>query len=286
MIPSNLTQLRAGFLTAVLPFVLVSAASLIGAPDAEAAITASPAEGEPARVTFQTEDKLTLVGSFYAPKPSKQKAPGAVLVHDAGRSREDLANIATRLQKSGFAVLTLDLRGHGESATPELAWSKLDAEAQKRSWAFMPRDVKAGVEFLTGQANVHSTTVSLVGQGAGCTLAARHATRDDKVRSLVLILPQAEQLGFVLSSDLEALAGLPMLIAVGKDQASTAKRLSEGVARAGGGESAIETSVSKIESAQLLDDTKLAGDLARWMQSKALPGAGKAAIDAKSGRKD
>jgi len=277
----TLTRLVAR-LPLVLPFALVTGAYFFGAP-APLCASAGPADTEPARVSIATEDKLNLIGTYYAPREGKQKAPGALLVHDAGGKRADLAQLAARLQKSGFAVLTLDLRGHGESATSSLNWKSLDEDGKTRAWAFMPRDVKAGVEFLTGQASVHSTTVSLVGHGAGCTLVARHATRDEMVRDLVLLSPLPEQLGFTLLRDLESLGGLPTYIVVGKDESSTGKRLAEAANRAAGGAETTESIVSKVDAKELLDDSKLPAELARWMQSKALPGSIKP-VEAKAGR--
>ncbi|MBK8179361.1 MAG: alpha/beta fold hydrolase [Planctomycetes bacterium] len=232
---------------------------------------AAPREGEPQRVTLATEDKLALVGTFYAPKDSKSRAPGVVLVHGAGGSRVELDALALRLQKSGFAALTIDLRGHGESATDALQWKTMDAEAQQRAWAFMSRDVKAGVDFLLDQKGVHSTTVSLLGRGAGAALVARQATRDDRVRDLVLLTPETEALASTLVKDLIDLAGLPVLVAFDKEQGAAARRFAEAVNRDVAGESTLETQVTKLACDEMLSDLKLASEFGRFMKSKALP---------------
>jgi hypothetical protein len=101
----------------------------------------------------------------------------------------------------------------------------------------------------------------------------------------VLLSPRAEQLGFTLLRDLETLGGLPTYIVVGKDEASTGKRLSEVANRAAGGGESAESIVSKVDAKDLLDDSKLPAELARWMQSKALPGFTKT-VEAKAGRVD
>lgn len=254
--------------------------ALFAGPLPLAAAALPKGEPEPERVLIKTEDGLSLVGTYFAPHDTKHKAPGALLVHDAGGSRADMEALALRLQKTGFAALTIDLRGHGESATAELDWKKLDADGQTRNWAFMTRDVKAGVDLLLSQKTVHSTTVSLIGYGAGCTLVARHATRDDKVRDLVLLNPQAEQLGFTLAKDMVELAGLPTCIGVGKEDAATAKRMGD-IANHGEGEDPTEIMISKGDAAGLLEDAKLGSDVVRWMKTKALPGAAVRPPDAK-----
>src|SRR5690242_8832377 len=107
------------------PIVLASSAALL-----EPATANAPSDPEPARVSLQTDDKQTLIATYFAPINTLDKASAVILVHDVGASREKLLPLAQRLQKSGFAVLALDLRGHGESATAEFTWEKLDADAQ------------------------------------------------------------------------------------------------------------------------------------------------------------
>lgn len=231
-----------------------------------------PVQADAQKVTIPTEDKLKLTGTYYAPKEAKVRAPGVVLVHGPGGTRAELDALAGRLQKAGFAALTIDLRGHGESATDSLAWSSMDEETKTRTWAFASRDVKAGVDFLLEQKGVHATTVSLMGFGAGCALVARQATRDERVRDIVLIAPETEKLGSSIAKDVVELSGLPILVAVAKEDAVTAKRLAEAGNKSNASDPTLETQVTKLAVGELLADPKLAGDVGRWMKSKAMPG--------------
>lgn len=285
MVQSLLARLSAR-VPLVLPFALAAVAVSIAST---APISASILAGDPqpAKVALQADDQVSLAATYFAPRVSPQAAAGVVLVHDAGGSRADVQKLAVRLQKSGFAVLSLDLRGHGESAANEVPWAKLDTDGQTRLWNSMPRDVKAGVQFLTSQPGVQSATVSLVGHGAGCLLVVRHAVRDEKVRDLVLIAPKLEQLGSTLVHDLAEIAGLPTYIAVGKDDAPSAKRISEFANRSSSTDApTAETNVLKVDTAELLSDNKLAADMARWMQGKVAPGAAGKTVEAKAARKD
>jgi alpha-beta hydrolase superfamily lysophospholipase len=267
-------------LAAGLPLLCLSvagAATLLTGSSLAEPPCAVPADPEPQRVTLHTEDKLALVATYYAPKDAKQRAPGAVLVHGLGSSRKEVGALAARLRSAGFATLTVDLRGHGESATDTLDWKKLDTEGQARAWAFMPRDVEAGVDFLLGQKGVHSTAVSLVGHGAGCALVARQAKRDERVRNLVLLSPRVDELGATLAPDLVELAGLPVFLGVGKAEVASARQLVDAATRGAAGESSIETSVTKIDASELLTDAKFASDVGRWVKAKSLPGKAAAA---------
>ncbi len=266
-----------------LPFAL-GCGVILAAPAAAHCATTPAADPEPERVLLTTEDGLTLLGTYLPARDAKQRSPGVVLVHTAGSSRAEMLSLATRMQKSGFASLTIDLRGHGESANAALDWKALDAEAQARAFALMGRDVKAGVDFLLSQKTVHSTGVSMLGHGTGCALVARQATRDDRVRDIVLVSPLTDGLAGSLAKDLIDLAGLPMFIALAKDEAPAAKRLVDACNRVVGGESSIESAVLKLEPEQLLTDNRLSSDLARWMKAKAMPTVAASTPDARPKR--
>lgn len=78
-------------------------------------------EAGPERFTCETADGVTLVGDFYPPGKAKgERAPCVVLLHAVGpgratASRGDFGKLPVALQREGFAVVTFDFRGHGES---------------------------------------------------------------------------------------------------------------------------------------------------------------------------
>jgi alpha-beta hydrolase superfamily lysophospholipase len=94
-------------------------------------------------VTIPTKDQLLIAGSYWAPK-GKEKAPGALLVHSAGSDRRSLDELGEYLFKKGFAVLAVDVRGHGESVAETADWSKAtDDKARESLWGLAARDVDA-----------------------------------------------------------------------------------------------------------------------------------------------
>src|SRR5947209_9068233 len=80
--------------------------------------TAPVAPVNPQQVSMTTADGVRLDGTYYSQslKPGRD-APCVIMVHKYGgdRSKTDWINLAALLQNSGFAVLTFDLRGHGNS---------------------------------------------------------------------------------------------------------------------------------------------------------------------------
>ena len=246
------------------------------APPRVAAALASAAGKAPERIKLTTRDKLVLVADLYLPRRKKEVAPAALLLHDSGGKRGDLAELAVRLQKQGFAVLVPDLRRHGESLKPgEKPWTELTEAERERAWAFAMRDVRAGADFLGKQEHVHASNLSLLGYRAGAALAARHAVRDEDARCVVLLGPKSEQLGFNLQHDVEALGGLPTYIGVSEDAQSAAKLLAASAQDANGGLDFVEITIFKTVVPQPLEDKRMPADIAKWMMEQAMPKKGR-----------
>ncbi len=90
-------------------------------------------------VTITTSDDIELAAWYSA---STNRA-AVIVVHGAGGSREGMRRQTAMLTKHGYGVLSLDLRGHGDSegAVNRLGWEGT-------------RDVAAAVEFLEQQDGV------------------------------------------------------------------------------------------------------------------------------------
>jgi alpha-beta hydrolase superfamily lysophospholipase len=223
------------------------------------------------RIQLKTKDNLTLAADFFPPKPSDQLAPGIILVHHAGGQRRSLEPLAERLQRSGFGVVSLDMRGHGESVSASITWEG-SKEAQQELWSFSTRDIDAAAEFLRDQKSIHSTNLSLLAHGNGGALAVRHAGRDENVRAVALINPCEEpQFGFNISEEVADLAGLPTLVVVSKVNKSKADELASNAHKANHGDKFIEIMTSKVEDGEILADSKLSAEITNWLKEKAFP---------------
>ena len=169
----------------------LGALGLIAAGGSSASIPASP-RPEPVqlkagtgveRVQIETEDRQVLIASLYTPRrrPKDELAPGAILIHDAGATRQQLTALAKRMQKQGFCVLIPDLRGHGESVSADLDFAREDLAGRERLWAFAARDHRCGQQRSTCAISkeIHSANLSLDRGtvGAGCRPWRREARR-------------------------------------------------------------------------------------------------------------
>lgn len=142
------------------------------------------------RVEIVTYDGVTLHGTLYA--ASEPTANAVVLVHSLGTSEGEWSAWveAFRAPPSALSVLTIDLRGHGESTRAEdggrLDQSSFDAEA----WALTGRDVAAATQWLVGNVSpVHPARVAVVGADMGATALVRAAAQDPSLDVLVVLSP-------------------------------------------------------------------------------------------------
>jgi dienelactone hydrolase len=254
---------------------VLALASLLAAPilarNASAALPHAPLAGRAAEVVqIKTSDGQVLEGSFF--KPNTGRPPGVILVHDAGGNRGQLEPIADKLSKQGFGVLTVDLRGHGGSKSAKLDWEKLTEGDKKATWSFAARDLDAAADWLRAQETIHSTSLALVGYGAGCALAVRHALGDENVLCLALVAPNPEDYGFDVRGDIQTLEGLATFVVTSKDH--EAERMAQD-ANATSGNPYVELFISPPKLATPLDDKALPGRVSKWLADKAMPKKGR-----------
>jgi pimeloyl-ACP methyl ester carboxylesterase len=108
------------------------------------------------------------------PMPASERAPVAILIHGYSEDRSTMSSLAWRLAQNGYAVLAVDVRGHGENRTP------FDPEG-------INEDIKAAVEFARASALVDGSRLVLIGHSMGAGAAMRYAMRDPRIAATVMI---------------------------------------------------------------------------------------------------
>jgi alpha-beta hydrolase superfamily lysophospholipase len=154
-------------------------------------------------VQLSTSDGVTLQAD-----DSGKGSHGVVLLHDQGRTSADWRLFADKLATKGYRVITVNLRGHGESASI--------MDATEPDWAAMTQDVASAIAYLRKKG---ATRVSMVGAGLGANLAVDVASRDTSVTSVVLLSPGLNIKGYKPSQTVAAYGQRPMLLAAGMDDA-------------------------------------------------------------------
>jgi pimeloyl-ACP methyl ester carboxylesterase len=209
-------------------FLLIAAVGLLCARDAAAQ------GGE--TVSLTTRDGVQLKISYFAgparkgSSQAKQTTP-VIFLHDLTGSRAIFASLVQKLQaaakdkgedqKPGFAAVTVDLRGHGEStklangSQGELNPAKLNKEDLI---AMATNDMDAVRSFLVdkndaGELNLNK--LCLVGSGMGASVAANWALTDwsypplavgkqgQDVKGIVMISPRWSYNGLLMQGPMQ-----------------------------------------------------------------------------------
>ena len=260
-----LAAVSAPFLALAFPLESSQSPASLALASPAAAITSVGGFAKGKTVAISTEDGLDLAATFYAPR--KDPAPAVLLIHDAGADRTQFTTLADRLQKRGFGVMALDLRGHGESKSEKLDWSKMSEKERPAAWQRSPRDVDAAAHWMLSQKSILPTNLSLVGLGAGCALAARHAEADENVISLVLVNPKSKEFGFDVEATLINVEGLPTCVfgARGEDAEAVVESIHQSV------QPWITWEPVSVKSGEIWEDRKTAAKIADWMGDVAMP---------------
>lgn len=103
-------------------------------------------------VKLTASDGKAVAGTYW-PGP-KADAPAILFLHGNGGSRATFADAARWFNEQGYAVLTIDFRGHGESAVEDHSFGLFEA-----------RDAKAAFEWL--KAKQQGGKVGVVGLSLG-----------------------------------------------------------------------------------------------------------------------
>lgn len=163
---------------------------------------------EPKAVEFLTKDGVKIHGTYFASDRQRDAVP-IILLHGFKGSRADLEGLALFLQQEHrHAVLTLDLRGHGESTRQTVGGDERELNPDRFRTDDFERmvlyDVEEAKKFFNAENNagqVNIERLGVVGAEMGATIAAYWALQDwsaprlaikqgQDVKALVLISPE------------------------------------------------------------------------------------------------
>ncbi|MBN1521721.1 MAG: alpha/beta fold hydrolase [Candidatus Aureabacteria bacterium] len=146
---------------------------------------------------FQTKRSQLLKNSCFYQKTVTQRKkcyPGVILFHMWRRDRHEWRTLVPHLQKAGFVVLTIDLRGHGESVIKK--GKKIDVKNfVTQNYRNMVDDAFSAYEFLISQDSVDSKKISVVGASLGTVVAIKLCEKVNTIkpaspiRSLTVLSP-------------------------------------------------------------------------------------------------
>ncbi len=178
----------------------------------------------PEEIKLTTKDGVKLKGTYYASSLGRDAVP-VVMLHDFKESRRVFGGLATALQdpsdsdRDSRAVITIDLRGHGESTTQVSRDGRSrDLEASRLKPGdfqdMVLQDMEAVRKFLVekndaGELNLNK--LCLVGSGMGANVATYWAAADWSAPLLATRKQGQDVKALVLASPEWGFRGLPLL---------------------------------------------------------------------------
>jgi len=238
--------------------LLALAAAACGDGGGPAATPSGPAA--PERVTYQAEDGLRIVADFYAPLEG-EPAPAVLLLHQLNGSRAQWAELIPDILQWGYAVLTPDLHGFGESTV--ILRDGSEEEYELTDLDDMLLDVAAAIEYLKTRSEVDAEAIGVVGASVGGNLAYVASGAFPEVKTAVSMSPNASPSGdALLGRDIPGFSPHSVLFMTDEAEASDAQALADNVAEPAD----IRIYEGKTaHGVQLLDNPEVKPDIRDWL---------------------
>jgi dienelactone hydrolase len=143
-------------------------------------------------VSIDSPDGVKLAGTYF--DSGQPNSPGLLLLHQWQSDRHSFDEFAKRMQGRGFAVLSVDGRGFGESVKAADGRT-IEPDRSSAAVKAMLDDVHAAIEFLAKQKNVDPARIGIVGASYGSSLALIYAAGNQKIAAAALLSPGLNYFG-------------------------------------------------------------------------------------------
>ena len=162
------------------------------------ALPPAAAQGpETVTITNRTDDQ-PLVGLYYAaPEPD---SPAVLLMHHGGGRKEAWIDLIPLLQEAGYATLTVDLRGHGETGG---SFNGDLAQEDAHLW----------IEWLRAQPDIDPDHVSIVGASLGADVGLQVMAGDEQIVTLAALSVTLDIEGMNSKDAVEQIGPRPLFLA-------------------------------------------------------------------------
>jgi pimeloyl-ACP methyl ester carboxylesterase len=132
------------------------------------------------------------------------------------KNRESWADFARFAHQQGFAVLAIDLRGHGQSTQSQRGPIQ-ESSFVEADFAAMKLDVAAAVQWLRRRPEIAPRGISLVGASIGANVAIVYAAEDSLIAAVALISPGETYRGVQSGPPLQGYGPRPLLMVAAED---------------------------------------------------------------------
>ena len=186
------------------------------------AVHAGKPAPKPIEVSATTADSTVLSADLYLPWDTGQaRFPLVILMHMMNRDRRTYRDLVPLLLGRRWAVLNVDLRGHGKSNVVHGAKRKPE-QLQESDFQQMPADLGLLVTTASRRsARLDTLRVGVVGASIGSSVAVFYGAEHPHTEGIVLLSPGLNYRNMELRPKFMQYSRRPVLILVGKqDQGS------------------------------------------------------------------
>ena len=221
-------------------------------------------------ISVQSVDGFSIKAVLEYPKVKKQKEfSTVVLLHSLGYSSEWWETLPDELLESGYAVLRIDLRGHGRSVynskLVRTSWKSMTNSA----YAKYPDDVVKVIDYVKTEntKKIFFNNYAIVGADIGTSTAVLAADKISyKPKTIVMLSPVVKTKGLFIPVKMANLNNIDILAINGTDDVSGAES-AEYLKKFA--QAAFMTYTSEAKSTGMImlkNDTSLAKIITSWIK--------------------
>jgi pimeloyl-ACP methyl ester carboxylesterase len=141
---------------------------------------------------LQTFDLVKLKASFEMPSSVPAPIPAVLLLHGYGENRKVWETLRKQFLNHGWAVMTLDLRGHGDSTSKNQRTIEPSPDWRTNPREF-PQDIDPALDWLKKQPRLNSRKIVIVGYDVGANLALVSSGKFSEVRTIIAVNPNLNE---------------------------------------------------------------------------------------------
>lgn len=140
----------------------------------------------PEAIKLLTEDGIEIAGLYWPADGAARRL--ALLLHMMPATKESWSEFAPQLAERGFAVLAIDLRGHGQSRKPDDP--TFDYRLfEDRDHMAKRLDAEAAARWLLDKAGLPESRLAVVGASIGANLAIQFLAEHPDAPAAVALSP-------------------------------------------------------------------------------------------------
>lgn len=187
-------------------------------------LTTTAQDAPPSETITLVRADATLIADFY---PAADSAPVILLLHMLNSNRSAYAPLIPDLQVAGYAILNIDLRGHG-------------ASGGTRDWNLAINDVALGwASWLAENDHLNESGLAIIGGSIGANVALISCAQVEVCRGAIALSPGLDYRGVKPESALvDGLADRSALLVASQNDASSSTAIRQMFLKAKGDVSA------------------------------------------------